>query len=196
MENSKHGSVSMQEKPDFRKSQGAKTPSKVKRMQIVLDALAVGSIIYPGVTKGYTQTYDIDYGETFSPVAGIRDIRILLAMAAFCDYEIWQIDVKTASLNGHLSKDIYVVRPGGFVDSKHPNKVYKLQRSIYGLKQASRSWNKRFDEEIKKIGFTKNYNEPCVYLKASRRNIAFLVLCVDEIIIIGDNITILQDVKS
>nr|GEZ88152.1 retrotransposon protein, putative, Ty1-copia subclass [Tanacetum cinerariifolium] len=63
-----------------------------------------------------------------------------------------------------------------FVDPKHPNKVCKLQRSIYGLKQASRSWNKRFDEEIKKTGFTHNPDEPCVYLKASGSNVAFLVL--------------------
>nr|GEV27189.1 hypothetical protein [Tanacetum cinerariifolium] len=69
-------------------------------------------------------------------------------------------------------------------------------RSIYGLKQAYRSWNKRFDEEIKKIGFSQNPNEPCVYLKASRSNIAFLVLYVDDILIMGNNIAMLQDVKS
>ncbi|GKA98685.1 retrotransposon protein, putative, ty1-copia subclass [Tanacetum coccineum] len=77
------------------------------------------------------------------------------------------IDIKTAFLNGHLNEDVYMVQPEGFVDPKHPSKVCKLQRSIYGLKQASRSWNKRFDEEIKKIGFTQNPDEPCVYLKAS-----------------------------
>ncbi|GJT70419.1 retrotransposon protein, putative, ty1-copia subclass [Tanacetum coccineum] len=126
------------------------------------------------VAKGYTQTYGVDYGETFSPVADIRAIRILLAIAAFYDYEIWQMDVKTAFLNGHLSEDVYMVQPEGFVDPKHPNKVCKLQRSIYGLKQASRSWNKRFDVEIKKIGFTQNPDEPCVYLKASGSNVAFL----------------------
>ncbi|GKC64651.1 retrotransposon protein, putative, ty1-copia subclass [Tanacetum coccineum] len=86
------------------------------------------------VAKGYTQTYDVDYGETFSPVADIRAIRILLAIAAFYDYEIWQIDVKTAFLNGHLSGDVYMVQLEGFVDPKYPNKVCKLQRSIYGLK--------------------------------------------------------------
>ncbi|GJS45084.1 retrotransposon protein, putative, ty1-copia subclass [Tanacetum coccineum] len=84
-----------------------------------------------------------NYGETFSPVADIRAIRILLAITAFYDYEIWQMDVKIAFLNGHISKDVYMVQPEGFVDPKHPNKVCKLQRSIYGLKQASRSWNKR-----------------------------------------------------
>ncbi|GJT34549.1 retrotransposon protein, putative, ty1-copia subclass [Tanacetum coccineum] len=137
-----------------------------------------------------------NYGETFSPVAYIRAIRILLAIAAFYDYEIWQMDVKTAFLNGHLSEDVYMVQPEGFVDPKHPNKVCKLQRSIYGLKQASRSWNKRFDVEIKKIGFTQNPDEPCVYLKASGSNVAFLILYVDDILLMGNNVTMLQEVKS
>ncbi|GKC31839.1 retrotransposon protein, putative, ty1-copia subclass [Tanacetum coccineum] len=128
------------------------------------------------VAKVYTQTYGVDYGETFSPVANIRAIRILLAIAAFYDYEIWQMDVKTAFLNGHLSEDVYMVQPKGFVDPKHSNKVCKLQRFIYGLKQTSRSWNKRFNEKIKKIGFTQNPDEPCVYLTASGSNVAFLVL--------------------
>ncbi|GKB12194.1 retrotransposon protein, putative, ty1-copia subclass [Tanacetum coccineum] len=73
---------------------------------------------------------------------------ILLAIAAFYDYEVWQMDVKTAFLNGHLSEDVYMVQPEGFVDPKHPNKVCKLQHSIYGLKQASRSWNKRSNVAI------------------------------------------------
>ncbi|GKB71196.1 retrovirus-related pol polyprotein from transposon TNT 1-94 [Tanacetum coccineum] len=148
------------------------------------------------VAKGYTQTYSVDYGETFFPVADIRAIRILLAIAAFYDYEIWQMDVKTAFLNNHLSEDIYMVQLEGFVDPKHPNKVCKLQCSIYGLKQASRSWNKRFDVEIKKIGFTQNLDEPCVYLKASGSNVGFLILYVDNILLMGYNVTMLQEVKS
>ncbi|GKB71170.1 retrotransposon protein, putative, ty1-copia subclass [Tanacetum coccineum] len=133
------------------------------------------------VAKGYTQTYGVDYGETFSLVADIRAIRTLLAIAVFYDYEIWQIDVKTAFLNGHLSEDVYMVQPEGFVDPNHPIKVCKLQRSIYGLKQASRSWNKRFDEEIKKIGFTQNPDEPCIYLKASGSNVAFLFFSMKDL---------------
>ncbi|GJW78546.1 retrovirus-related pol polyprotein from transposon TNT 1-94, partial [Tanacetum coccineum] len=117
------------------------------------------------VAKGYTQLYGVDYEETFSPVADIRAIRILISIAAYYDYEIWQMDVKTAFLNGYLDEDIYMVQPEGFVDPNHPRKVCKLQRSIYGLKQASRSWNKRFDEEIKRFGFTQNLDEPCVYQK-------------------------------
>ncbi|GJZ31850.1 retrotransposon protein, putative, ty1-copia subclass [Tanacetum coccineum] len=148
------------------------------------------------VAKGYTQTYGVDYEETFSPVADIRAIRILIAIAAFYDYEIWQMDVKTAFLNGYLNEDIYMVQPEGFVDPNHPRKVCKLQRSIYGLKQASRSWNKRFDEEIKKFGFAQNLDEPCVYQKASGSNVIFLILYVDDIIIMGNHIPSLQSVKS
>ncbi|GJS72726.1 retrotransposon protein, putative, ty1-copia subclass [Tanacetum coccineum] len=148
------------------------------------------------VTKGYTQLYGVYYEETFSPVADIRAIRILISITAFYDYEIWQMDVKTAFLNSYLDEDIYMVQPKGFVDPKHPIKVCKLQRSIYGLKQASRSWKKRFDEEIKKFGFAQNLNEPCVYQKASGSNVTFLILDVDDIIIMGNHIPSLQSVKD
>ncbi|GKF22629.1 retrotransposon protein, putative, ty1-copia subclass [Tanacetum coccineum] len=114
------------------------------------------------VAKGHTQTYGIDYEETFSHVADIRAIRILIAIAAYYDYEIWQMDVKTAFLNGRLDEDIYMDQPEGYVDPNYPNGVCKLQRAIYGLKQASRQWNKRFDEEIKKFEFIQKRDEPCV----------------------------------
>ncbi|GJU30471.1 retrotransposon protein, putative, ty1-copia subclass [Tanacetum coccineum] len=147
-------------------------------------------------TKGYTQLYGVDYEETFSPVADIRAIRILISIAAYYDYEIWQMDVKTAFLNGYLDEDIYMVQPEGFIDPNHPRKVCKLKRSIYGLKQASRSWNKRFDEEIKRFGFAQNLDEPCVYQKASGSNVTFLILYVDDIIIMGNHIPSLQSVKD
>ncbi|GJU72559.1 retrotransposon protein, putative, ty1-copia subclass [Tanacetum coccineum] len=140
------------------------------------------------VAKGYTQTYGVDYEEMFSPVADIRAIRILIAIAAFYDYEIWQIDVKTAFLNGYLNEDIYMVQPEVFVDPNYPRKVCKLQRSIYDLKQASRSWNKRFDEKIKTFRFAQNLDKPCVYQKASRINVTFLILYVDDIIIMENHI--------
>ncbi|GJV86719.1 retrotransposon protein, putative, ty1-copia subclass, partial [Tanacetum coccineum] len=144
------------------------------------------------VAKGYTQLYGVDYEETFSPVADIRAIRILISIAAYYDYEIWQIDVKTAFLNGYLDEDIYMVQPEVFVDLNHPRKVCKLQRSIYGLKQAPRSWNKRFNEEIKRFEFAQNLDEPCVYQKASGSNVTFLILYVDDIIIMGNHIPSLQ----
>ena len=93
------------------------------------------------VAKGFTQTHGIDYDETFSPVAMLKSIRILMAISAYFNYEIWQMDVKTAFLNGKLKEDVYMVQPDGFADPENPNKVCKLLKSIYELNQASRSWN-------------------------------------------------------
>ena len=92
----------------------------------------------------------------------LKSIRILLSIVAAYDYEIWQMDVKTAFLNGYLKKDIYMVQPNGFIAKGQEQNVCKLLRSIYGLKQASRSWNIRFDEAIKAYGFEQNVDEPCV----------------------------------
>nr|GEW85552.1 putative retrotransposon protein [Tanacetum cinerariifolium] len=89
-----------------------------------------------------------------------------------------------------------LVAKDGFVDPKYLIKVCKIHRSIYGLKQASKSWNKRFDVEIKKFSLTQNLDEPCIYQKASGSMVAFLILFVDDIFIIGNNIQMLQDVKS
>nr|GEV47973.1 retrotransposon protein, putative, Ty1-copia subclass [Tanacetum cinerariifolium] len=107
-----------------------------------------------------------------------------------------QMDVKTTFLNGHLSEEVYMEKTEGFVNPKYPNHVCKLKRSIYGLKQASKQCNKRFDDEIKKFSFTQNPDEPCVYLKSSGSYIAILILYVDDILLIGNNIPMLQDVKS
>ena len=86
------------------------------------------------VAKGFRQVQGVDYEETFSPVVMLKSIRIILAIAAYFDYEIWQMDVKTAFLNGNLVEDVYMIQPEGFVDSKNAGKVCKLHKSIYGLK--------------------------------------------------------------
>ncbi|KAJ9542391.1 hypothetical protein OSB04_028897 [Centaurea solstitialis] len=148
------------------------------------------------VAKGFTQTHGIDYDETFSPVAMLKSIRILMAISAYFNYEIWQMDVKTAFLNGKLTEDVYMEQPEGFEDPKNPNKVCKLLKSIYGLKQASRSWNLHFDERIKEFGFAKSEFEPCVYTKFSGSIVTFLVLYVDDILLIGNNVPTLQSVKE
>jgi hypothetical protein len=126
----------------------------------------------------------------------LKSVRILLAIVAYYDYEIWQMDVKTAFLNGHLSEDVYMTQPEGFVDPKNAGKICKLQRSIYGLEQASQSWNIRFDEVVKGFGFIKNEDEPCVYKKASGSALVFLVLYVDDILLIRNDITMLEAVKT
>ena len=148
------------------------------------------------VAKGYRQRQGVDYDEIFSPVAMIKSIRILLAIAAHYDYEVWQMDVKTTFLNGNLEEEVYMIQPEGYTSKEFPEKVCRLQRSIYGLKQASRSWNMRFDETIRSYDFIKNEDEPCVYKKISGSAIIFLVLYVDDILLIGNDVGMLSSVKA
>ena len=140
--------------------------------------------------------HQVDYDETFSPVAIIKSIRILLAIDTHYDYKVWQMDVKTACPNGYLEEEVYMIQPEGYTSKEFPEKVYRLQRSIYGLKQASRSWNMRFDEEIRSYNFIKNEDEPCVYKKISGSTITFLVLYVDDILLIRNDVGMLSSVKA
>ena len=102
------------------------------------------------VAKGFQQVQGVNYDETFSPVAMLKSVWIMLAIAAF--YEIWQMDVKTTFLIGCLKEELNMMQPKG-LSILGANKVCKLQWSIYGLVQASRSWNIRFDKMIKAYGF-------------------------------------------
>ena len=97
-----------------------------------------------------------NYDATFSPVSMLKSVQIILTIAIYFDYEIWQMDIKTTFLNRNLTEDVYMMQPEGFVDQSNARKICKLNKSIYGLKQASQSWNIRFDEVVKGFGFIKN----------------------------------------
>ena len=97
----------------------------------------------------------------------------MLAIATF--YEIWQMDVKTAFLNGFIKEELYMMQLEDFVNPKGANKMCKLQRSINGLVQASQSWNICFDELIETYGFIQTFGKACIYKKVSRSTIAFLI---------------------
>jgi hypothetical protein len=137
------------------------------------------------VAKAFKQIDGIDYDETFSPVMMLKSIGILLAIAIYFDYEIWKMDVNTTFLKRNLTEDVYMTQPEGFIDPKHARKICKLQKSIYGLKQASQSWNLHFDEVVKWFGIIKNVEEHCVYKKVSGSTVVFLVLYVNDILLIG-----------
>jgi hypothetical protein len=136
------------------------------------------------VAKDFKQIHGVDYDETFSPVAMLKFVQILLAIVTYFDYEIWKIDVKTTFLNGNLTQDVYMTQFEGFVNPKNDGNICKLQKSIYGLKQASRSWDLLFDEVVKEFGFIKNVEEPCVYKKVSGSVVVFLVLYIDGTLLI------------
>ena len=109
------------------------------------------------VARGYTQTYGIDYQETFAPVAKLNTIRILISLAINFDWPLQQYDIKNAFLNGDLKEDIYMTIPPGYGDSTTKGKVCKLQEALYGLKQSPRAWFGRFTQTMKTLGY-KQYN--------------------------------------
>ena len=101
------------------------------------------------LAKRHSQKKSIDYGEAFPPVGMIKFIKILFAIAKYLDYEIWQIDVKAAFLNGYLKVEIYIEHHKSFMSEANSRQVCKLNRPIYELKQAFRSWSLRFCEAVK-----------------------------------------------
>jgi hypothetical protein len=96
------------------------------------------------VAKGYSQVEGLDFDETYAPVARLESIRILLAYATYHGFKLYQMDVKSAFLNGPIKEEVYVEQPPGFEHSEYPNHVYKLSKALYGLKQATRAlWQNR-----------------------------------------------------
>ncbi|KAK4390355.1 Retrovirus-related Pol polyprotein from transposon TNT 1-94 [Sesamum angolense] len=141
----------------------------------------------PTRPKGYTQKEGIDYEETCSPVVRFASVRLILAIVAHLDLELFQMDVKTAFLNGELDEEIYMDQPEGFQEMGLKRKVCRLKRSIYGLKQSSRQWYYRFHRAITSIGFTMIEEDHCVYVKRSVKNFLILSLYVDDILLAGNN---------
>ncbi|GJW32151.1 retrovirus-related pol polyprotein from transposon TNT 1-94, partial [Tanacetum coccineum] len=109
------------------------------------------------VAKGYAQEEGIDFEESFAPVARLEAVRIFVAYAAHKSFPIYQMDVKTAFLNGPLKEEVYVAQPDGFVDPDHPDKVYRLRKALYGLKQAPRAWYDELSKFLISKGFTKAF---------------------------------------
>ncbi|KAL5827481.1 hypothetical protein ACOSQ4_019278 [Xanthoceras sorbifolium] len=148
------------------------------------------------VAKGFTQKEGIDYTETFSPVSKKDSLRVILALVAQFDFELQQMDVKTAFLNGDLEDEVYMKQPEGFPSSDGEQLVCKLKKSIYGLKQASRQWYLKFHNVISSFGFVENIMDQCIYQKVSGSKICFLVLYVDDILLATNDKGLLHEVKQ
>lgn len=117
------------------------------------------------VAKGYTQTYGIDYSETFSPVAKIDTIRVLFSIAANQGWELHQFDVKNVFLHGDLHEEVYMEAPPGFSNDFDVGEVCRLKKALYGLKQSPRAWFGRFTLAMKKYGYNQSNSDHTLFLK-------------------------------
>lgn len=145
------------------------------------------------VIKGCSQKKGIDYKETYSPVVRYTTIRYLLAIAAEYDLDIDQLDAVTAFLQGELTEEIYMLQPEGFAE---PNKICKLHKSLYGLKQASRIWNLKLDDCLKKCGLIQSKTDSCIYYRMTEDIILIVAIYVDDMIIFSNNVKAKTSLKN
>jgi Reverse transcriptase (RNA-dependent DNA polymerase) len=148
------------------------------------------------VEKGYTQTYGIDFQETFSPVAKLNTIRVVLSCASNFDWPLHQMDVKNAFLHGNLDEEIYMEVPPGYTCTGMEQKVCKLNKALYGLKQSPRAWFGRFRNVMKSYGFNQAESDHTLFIKRRNGKMVVLIIYVDDMIISGDDEMGIQELKQ
>ncbi|GJR28475.1 retrovirus-related pol polyprotein from transposon TNT 1-94 [Tanacetum coccineum] len=134
------------------------------------------------VAQGYNQQEGIDYDETYAPVARLESIRILLAYACALDFKLFQMDVKSAFLNGFINEEVYVAQPLGFIDFEKSDHVYKLKKALYGLKQASKAWYDRLKAFLIKHEYKMRIVDNTLFTKKKSSNLIFVQIYVNDII--------------
>nr|GFC20284.1 retrovirus-related Pol polyprotein from transposon TNT 1-94 [Tanacetum cinerariifolium] len=122
------------------------------------------------VAKRYSQEEGINFEESFASVARLEAIRIFIANATSKNIMVYQMDVKTAFINGELKEEVYVSQPEGFVDPDHPNHVYHLMKSLYGLKQAPRAWYETLSRFLLANGFSKGVVDPTLFIRKTGKH--------------------------
>ncbi|GJT53910.1 retrovirus-related pol polyprotein from transposon TNT 1-94 [Tanacetum coccineum] len=134
------------------------------------------------VAQGYTQEEGIDYDEVFAPVARIESIRLFLAYASFKDFMVYQMDVKSAFLYGKIEEEVYVCQPPGFEDPDFPNRVYKVEKALYGLHQAPRAWYETLSTYLLDNGFQRGKIDKTLFIRRDKGDILLVQVYVDDII--------------
>ena len=144
------------------------------------------------VAKGYTQVPGLDYTDTFSPIIKAAIVRVVHSLDVTNKWPLRQLDVKNAFLNGHLSEHVYMEQPPGYIDPRFPNHVYQLQKDLYGLKQAPHAWFQRLSSFLIQLGFYCSRADTSIFIFHKHSDIIYLILYVDDIIITGNNSSLLD----
>jgi hypothetical protein len=144
------------------------------------------------VDQGYSQVEDLDFGETFAPVARLEAIRILLAFAASKGFELYQMDVKSDFLNGVIQEEVYVSQPTGFESPKYPDRVYKILKALYGLKQAPRAWYARLKTFLLEHGYVMGSVDKILFTLNHGTDFLLVQIYLDDIIFGGSSHTLVS----
>ena len=134
------------------------------------------------VAQGYVQEEGIDYEETYAPVARLDAIRLLLSFACANNFRLFQMDVKSAFLNGIIKEEVYVEQPPGFEDDKHPDWVFRLHKALYGLKQAPRAWYEKLSSFLIAHGYDRGNVDTTLFIKRVNKGMIVVQIYVDDII--------------
>ncbi|KAK2382297.1 putative mitochondrial protein [Trifolium repens] len=148
------------------------------------------------VAQGYNQEEGIDYEETYAPVARLEAIRLLLAYACNMNFKLYQMDVKSAFLNGYISEEVYVKQPPGFENHEHPDYVFKLKRALYGLKQAPRAWYDRLSKFLIKNGYSRGKVDTTLFIKRKGKDVLLVQIYVDDIIFGSTNPSLVKSFSN
>lgn len=159
---------------------------------------ADGTIQYKArlVAQGFSQIKGLNYDETYAPVVRFTSLRLLFAYAARRGLDIFHLDVETAFLHGDMDKTVYLQQPKGYIVKGQQNKVCKLRKSIYGLKQGSRNWNLKLDSALQGLNLTKSSYDSCIYSYYNNVKCIIVALFVDDLVVFTDSIDFLQILKS
>ncbi|MCO5548051.1 hypothetical protein L7F22_001507 [Adiantum nelumboides] len=178
-------------RPSHRKVIGVKWIYKVK----VPSNVSLDKYKTHLVAKGYAQKEGEDFDETFAPTARYSTICIVLALASHFNWKLFQMDVKSAFLNGDLEEEVYVEQPKGFevLDRKHD--VYHLKKALYSLKQATHAWYQKIDSFLLSIGFTQTHADANLYVLMMDNALCILVLYVNDLVMTGSNLDIISWVQ-
>ena len=139
------------------------------------------------VAKGFTQTFGVDYQETFAHVAKMNTIRVLLSLVVNHDWPLRQFDVKNAFLHGDLEEEVYMDIPPGYGAANSSGKVCRLRKALYGLKQSPRAWFGRFTQVMKKYGYRQGNADHTLFIKRKDGKVTLLIIYVDDMIVTGDD---------
>ncbi|PRQ17191.1 putative RNA-directed DNA polymerase [Rosa chinensis] len=147
------------------------------------------------VARGFTQTFGVDYKETFAPVAKMNSVRVLLSVAINCGWSLYQMDVKNAFLHGDLEEDVYMRLPPGHPREGEAGMVCKLHKALYGLKQSPRAWYSKLSSVLLASSFKRSHADSSLFVRHGKAGTLVVLVYVDDLIITGDNVDEIKSLK-